>query len=219
MEDQPRLQILKMIDDGKISAAEGLRLLKALSGNTESADAASGGPTPSPAPEAADTASNTAPSSLSPSPAPQGFGYWQRWWLIPFGVGTAIAIAGGALMYWAFSSADFRLTVWFFLAACPFAFGVMLLALAAASRNARWIHIRIHTGQQEWPRRIALSFPLPIGPAAWFLRVFGPRIPALRNTGVDELILALGETTTPDNPFYVEVDEGPGGEKVQVYIG
>jgi hypothetical protein len=202
-----RLQILQMIDDGKISAAEGLRLLNALSGNADGAE--TGGP------EAADPTTTTVP----PSATPQGFGYWKRWWLIPFGVGTAIAVAGSALMYWAFSSADFRLTVWFFLAACPFAFGVTLLALAAASRNAKWLHIRVNTGQAEWPRRIALSFPLPIGPTAWFLRVFGPRIPSLKNTGVDELILALGETTTPDNPFYVEVDEGPGGEKVQVYIG
>jgi hypothetical protein len=55
--------------------------------------------------------------------------------------------------------------------------------------------------------------------AAWFLRLFSPFIPKLRDTGVDELILALDETTTPDNPFYVEVNEGKDGEKVQVYIG
>lgn len=217
MEEQPRLQILQMIDDGKISTEEGLRLLNALSGAADPFQPATAAATPALA--AAATASNTVPPSPPPSPAPPGFGYWQRWWLIPFGIGAAIAIAGGALMYWAFSSADFRLTVWFFLAACPFAFGAALLALAAASRNAKWIHIRINTGQADGPHRIALSFPLPIGATAWFLRVFGPRIPALRNTGVDELILALGETTTPDNPFYVEVDEGPGGEKVQVYIG
>jgi len=207
-----RLQILQMIDDGKISAVEGLRLLNALSG--QPTEAIGEAPASRPSPEA--PAPEAAASTIIP---PRGFGYWRRWWLIPFGIGAAIAAVGGVLMYWAFSSADFRLTVWFFLAACPFAFGIVLLALAAASRTAKWLHIRIHTGRDEGPRRIALSFPLPLGPVAWFLRLLGPRLPLLKHTGVDELILALSETTTPDNPFYVEVDEGPGGEKVQVYIG
>jgi hypothetical protein len=37
-------------------------------------------------------------------------------------------------------------------------------------------------------------------------------------TNLDEVILALGKTS-PDQPFYVKVDEGEEGEKVEVYIG
>ena len=61
--------------------------------------------------------------------------------------------------------------------------------------------------------------PIPVTPAAWLLRTFGHRLPVLNETGVDELIMALGETTSPDNPLYVEVDDDEQGEKVQVYIG
>ena len=31
--------------------------------------------------------------------------------------------------------------------------------------------------------------------------------------------MALAEHTSADTPFYVDVDQGGGGEKVQVYIG
>ena len=56
------------------------------------------------------------------------------------------------------------------------------------------------------------------GPA-WLLRLVGPFIPQLRDHGLDELILALAETTSSQAPLYVDVDEGELGERVQVYIG
>jgi hypothetical protein len=154
-----------------------------------------------------------------PPPIPPDLAHWRNWWQVPLAVGLGITVVGGGLMYWALSAADFRVNAWFVLAACPFAFGVAVVALAAASRSAKWIHVRVNTGRHKRPRRVAVSFPLPIGLTAWFLRTFGDRIPRLRDTGVDELILALGETTTPERPFYVEVNEGRDGEKVQVYIG
>ena len=85
--------------------------------------------------------------------------------------------------------------------------------------SASWLHIRIRQKPGERPQTIALSFPLPIRITAWFLRNFGSRIPKLKETGLDELILALGKNATPQAPFYIEVNEGEDGEQVQVYIG
>ena len=136
----------------------------------------------------------------------------------PMAMGIVITFFGALLLYWAYSAAH-GLSVWFFCASPPFAFGVLLMALAAASRTAKWIHVRVNNTKGDEPRRVAISFPLPIGPAAWFLRTFRGYIPKLKDTAVDELILALGETTSADNPLYVEVDEGENGEQVQVYIG
>jgi hypothetical protein len=51
------------------------------------------------------------------------------------------------------------------------------------------------------------------------VRTFGRFIPQLDRAGLDEMILALGQTTSKENPFYVEVNEGDTGERVQVYIG
>jgi len=208
-----RMHILQMIEDGKITAAEGLRLLNALSG----AKGEGGGAEPSGQAPAA--SAPPPPAASAPSPPMPEMGKWRQWWLIPLWIGLGITIFGGLLMYWAYSAGGF--TFWFFCAALPFTLGVIVAALASASRTARWIHIRVNTGHasREWPRKISLSFPLPIRLTAWFLRVFGQFVPDLKKTGVDELILAMEDTTSPENPLFVDVHEGEGGERVQVYIG
>ena len=202
-----RMHILQMIEDGKISAAEGLRLLNALAGSGSLPSGDASGQAASPAPDL--------PAAKAP-PDP-GLERWRRWWTIPMGIGSGITFLGALFMYWAYSAGGFGF--WFACAALPFAFGVLVMALASASRTAKWIHIRVKTGASEGPKHIAISFPLPIGLTAWALRTFGQFIPKLRDTGVDELITALGETTSAQTPLYVDVDEGEEGEKVKVYIG
>jgi hypothetical protein len=198
-EESERMGILQMIEDGEISAAEGLERLNAL------------------------TAAEPAPAVPEGERAglPADFERWRRWWVWPLTGGLVVLTGGALLMFLAFSAAG--LGLWFACASLPFAFGVAAVALAAAGRSARWIHIRVDTGQDEWPRRIILSFPLPIRLTAWGLRTFGPalerRVPQLGEHGVDELILALAESTSPDAPLYVDVQEGATGEHVQVYIG
>lgn len=201
-----RMHILQMIEDGNITAAEGMRLLNALMGKkAEGAESPPPTETPGPAPAA-------------PSPTRPPMSNWGGWWMWPMAVGIGITFFGALLMFWAYSAAG-GLSGWFICASPPFAFGVLLMALAAASRTARWLHVRVNNAKGEEPRRIAISFPLPIGPTAWFLRTFRGYIPKLKDTAVDELILALGETTSANNPLYIEVNEGEDGEKVQVYIG
>jgi hypothetical protein len=77
----------------------------------------------------------------------------------------------------------------------------------------------VHTGQDSWPRKIAISMPLPLRLSAWFLRRFGHRIPQLKGTSVDELLVLLQEGVTADYPIYIEVAEGDGGERVEVRLG
>ena len=108
---------------------------------------------------------------------------------------------------------------WFFCAWLPFLLGLIAIGIGWTSRSARWLHLRIHETSRGGPRRIAISFPLPIRLTAWFLRNFGRFIPQLNQTGLDELILALGETATPETPLYVNVDEGEDGDRVEVFIG
>ncbi|HLF02584.1 MAG TPA: hypothetical protein VI547_11450 [Anaerolineales bacterium] len=202
-----RLHILQMIEDGKITADEGLRLINAMSGPEAAA------------PDAAETASTgeaARPAQSSPDPDPK-IRRWQQWWLIPMSIGVGIILLGGLWMYSAYQSTGIGL--WFFCASIPFLFGVVVAALAWSSRHMRWVHIRVDTNGDEKPRRIAISLPLPLGWVAWGLRTFGDRIPNLSKTAVDELLVSLAESTTPDAPIFVDVDEGEKGERVQVYIG
>jgi len=206
--DIERMHILQMIEDGKINAEEGLRLLNALSPKPQIASAGEAATT---------TAAPAAGGGATVPPTPE-LGPYRDWWLKIMWVGVAVTILGSLLLYWVLRVAG--VSFWLALASPPFVLGVVIMALAWASRTAKWIHIRIKTDDRsEGPRRILISLPLPIGPAAWLLRVISPHIPKLRDTGVDELILALSETTSPDAPLIVDVNEGEGGERVQVYIG
>jgi hypothetical protein len=205
--DAERMQILQMIEEGRISAAEGLRLLDALKGPAEAA--------PPPAPEGTGSAHQA--ERAAPDP---GLERWRRWWVAPMAVGSGIVLISALLMYGAYQNGGFGF--WFACATTPFLLGVLLIALAGFSQSARWIHIRVQRGDRDkgdGPRNIALSFPLPIRLTAWVLRTFGHFIPNLERTAADELILALGEHTSSATPLYVDVNNGEGGEKVQVYIG
>ncbi|MDP2993583.1 MAG: hypothetical protein Q8N46_00510, partial [Anaerolineales bacterium] len=87
------------------------------------------------------------------------------------------------------------------------------------SRKARWIFVDVHQKPGEKPARIFLGFPLPLKPAAWFLRTFGHHIPDLEKTNVDDVIQVIEAGFTGEEPLVVNVDEGDEGERVQVYIG
>jgi len=61
--------------------------------------------------------------------------------------------------------------------------------------------------------------PLPLRISAWFLRTFGNWIPQLRRTSVDELLVALEEGVSAENPITINVAEGERGERVEVRLG
>jgi hypothetical protein len=220
-----RLQILEMIEKGVISAAEGVRLLNSLQGEPEEVETPLISPTtptatgPSPEPEV--TVEEALPES-KPKPTPSEFDAetrkWRRWWWIPLTVGISITVVSGLLMFSAYQSSGFGF--WFACLWFPLLFGIVIISMAAASRTARWLHVRVHQEAGEWPRTIAISLPIPIRFTAWLLRIFKPYIHNhdFERANLDELILAL-EKTSPEQPFYVNVDEGESGEKVEVYIG
>jgi len=229
-ERSERLHILEMIEGGVITPDEGTRLLKALEGVYEPDESLAGDFETAPSSEQASSTASPPPATTAEEAveAVHGTGLpkeefnarlagWRRWWMIPLWVGVGITIIGGSLMFWAFQSTG--ISFWFACAWLPFLLGLALIVLAYGSRTARWLHLRVHQKPGDWPQTIALSFPLPLHFTAWFLRTFRHYIPRLDRTGLDELILALEKTTSQENPFYVEVDEGEDGERVQIYIG
>lgn len=165
-------------------------------------------PTPEDAPEPAPSAPE--------SPFDPGQTGWRGWWQWPLGVGISITVIAGALMYLAYQGSGFGF--WFACMWFPFLFGVLLMALAWASRTAHWIHIRVQQKPGERPERIAISLPIPLRLTAWFLRTFRPHLGEMNKVNPADMIMAL-KNVTPETPFYVKVDEGDDGEKVEVYIG
>jgi len=218
-----RLQILEMIEKGIISAEEGVRLLNSLQGEPAEETPSITGSVPAPSASASpepevieEPLTPPAKSASVPFDFDEGIKRWRRWWWVPLTVGIVITVASGSLMYLAYQKSGFGF--WFACLWFPLLLGVLVISLGAASRTTRWLHVRVHQEPGEWPRTIAISLPVPIRFVAWVLRVFKPHIPNMDNANLDELILAL-EKTSPEQPFYVKVDEDESGEKVEVYIG
>jgi hypothetical protein len=225
MNESERLQILEMIEKGVITASEGVRLLNSLQGEPDEVST----------PLISEAFTTTKQNAASPEPEvveqvrpfttntssvteefDSGIKKWRRWWWVPLTIGVGITVVSGLLMFLAYQKSGFGF--WFACLWFPLLFGVIVISLAAASRTMRWLHVRVHQEAGEWPKTIAISLPVPIRFVAWILRIFKPHIHGMDKTSLDEVILAL-DKTSPDQPFYVKVDEGESGEKVEVYIG
>lgn len=224
-EKNERIQILEMIESGVITAEDGARLLKALDADQPASDPLggydgtqeySGGDETAASPEGDSEPVNGEVLEAEFKPEIEK---WKRWWIIPLWIGVGLTIIGSLLMLWVYQSTGF--SFWFGCTWLPFLLGVAVIAMAWGSRSARWLHLRVQQEPGEWPRTIAFSFPLPLHFAAWFMRTFGKFIPQVNEIGLDfdQLIEVFETSTNPETPFYIEVDDGEGGEKVQIYIG
>lgn len=226
-----RLRILDMIEDGSISAQEGLRLLQGLNENDpaehqairveQAAGSAIEAQIPLPAePPAAVVIEEPVPPFHAPADRTQeaapSIRKWKRWWMVPLWIGVAGIIFGGLFMYQAMQTSGYGF--WFFCASLPLVLGIALMVLAWQTRNSPWLHLRIQQKPGESPQRIAFSFPLPLRLAAWFTRTFGRYIPDVPGRELGQMIQAVDGTITPENPIFIEVDEGDG-EHVEIYIG
>jgi hypothetical protein len=223
--ESERLQILEMIEKGIITASEGVQLLNSLPEEPVEVDT----PQINEFSDVKDTRSEFIPEpevieeppspgskqSSSPHQLDSEVKKWRRWWWVPLTIGISITVVSGLLMSLAYQNSNY---FWFGCLWVPLLFGILVISLAAASRTARWLHVRVNQEPGEWPRTIAISLPLPIRFTAWLIRIFKPQIDGMNGANLDEVILAL-EKTSPEQPFYVKVDEGESGEKVEVYIG
>jgi hypothetical protein len=236
---QARMQILEMIENGQISAEEGLRLLEAMNGADDlkglgagEEDVSSAGPGASPAfaripinggaGSTPETHTGEAPVEPEVVEAPRERGIppearkFKRWWIIPMGAGVVITVCGGLLMYWLLQRAG--VSLWFFLASIPFLFGLAVIILSWQARTAPWLHLRIYDNDTAGRTHLAFSFPLPTRPAVWFFQRFGNRISGLDSVPVEQVIQALETTATQENPFYIHVEDDDG-DKIELFIG
>lgn len=195
-----RLEILKMVEAGKIDAAQAAMLLAALEG---------------PGPED----SFEAPERMEPLPPnlspPWGLeNRWARFWIYPLMAGGAVLIAGTMVMALVYATGGAK--GWLCCGWLPVVLGLLILFLALWSRRATWMHLRI---SEQGRRKLAFSLPLPLTLSAWALRIARPFVPQLQETGVDDLILALRDSSSRDEPFFIDVQNDQDGERVELYIG
>ncbi len=213
-----RMEILRMIEQEQISPAEGVQLLEALSAGEEAAveqadTLGEGESSPvSPAVETTFTQGEPPEEVVAPPTTPFEVPKFGHLWLIPLAVGSFLGAVGLGLIILIQNASPGS----FFLlcGGMPLLLGMVTVLVALWSRTARWLHIRIR-GEQ----RISLSFPLPLRLTGGVLRLVRPHVPQLKETGLDEVILALDESLVGEEGFYVDVQDEQDGEQVQVFIG
>ena len=214
--DDARMRILEMIENGEISAEEGWQRLQELTVEEAGLGAAELPTRALPGDEDASSMEIIQPPDRSADAATMpDFDKWRNYWTIPLWIGVGVSIVFALVMAQAALAGS---AFWALCASLPFALGVMLIAVGWGSRTARWLHLRVQQPPGESPQRIVLSFPLPLGLASLALHTFKGFIPDMGGLDLEEMVAAVGRNTSPENPVYINVDEG-NGEKVEIYIG
>jgi len=200
---EERVKILQMVSDGKITAEQASQLLAALGDPSAGSGQAAGAQGEMPAGE---------PEPSSPPSMP----HFGSLWLIPLYVGLALFVCGALAVFPFYAASGSWL--WLVCGWPVFLLGLLTIFAGWLARKSRWIHIRI-TNVDGSRRNIKLSFPLPLRLTAWALKVASRFSGRLKDTGVDEIVVALNEGLQSDQPLYVDVQDDDDGERVQVYIG
>jgi len=200
-------QILKMLEEGRITAEEADQLLSAL-GPDQGVGIVGGDAVLS--------------EAILPEPAGAGdeqpdFGRFRGLWRIPFVIAAGSLLLSGlglAFMY----QADERVATLGFLCI----WSIFLLAFVATillllARRAPWLHLRV---QEQDGHRFAISLPLPLGLAHWILAIarnFVPKDQAMHLETADAFVTAMQEDPKSE-PIIINVDDDDG-DKVELYIG
>ena len=206
MSSDEEKQILKMVEDGKISAEEAMTLIKALEETSVEEEV-----------EVIETETNASDGRSANLDFEEVKARAKKFAMFPLWIGVAFTVLGAYWMYALVSHANYGF--WFFCAWIPLILGLLLIALSAGGMNARWLYINVDQREDEWPRHFTMGLPIPLGIIAWILRTFGTFIPGMGRTNVDEILIALSTMDDLEEPLIVNVDEGERGEQVQVYIG
>lgn len=198
--DETYLNILRMIQDGTISAEDGEKLLAALETGAE--------PNHQPQNGLLSVEEVAAGEDEEGSTKPPDWAH--RTWLYLAAAGVLLMSLAGLVTVPLVQGGN-RLG-WLACTMPLMVFGALVFALAWWSRTARWLHVRV----RNQGTRFNFSLPLSLRPAAWLIRLAQPWIPQLRDMAIDELILSL-EELQGEGILAVEVNEGKG-EEVQVYV-
>ncbi|GEM_PF-517674 len=239
MMSEARKQILKMLQDGAISAEEANRLLAAVGDapqesaaenavldttlTDENADTVDDGHSAAERPgekRKHDAADDGIPLADGEVVMPPDMGRFRRFWQIPFIIALGVLIISALAMSATYGGAGFLGMLSFVCAWSVFMVALLAAAIAFWSRTARWMHVRV---QEKEGRRIAISLPVPVRLLGWGVHVARPFVDAETAVHLDTaagFIEAMeDEMDSPGaEPLVVDVND-EDGDRVQVYFG
>lgn len=205
---EEKKQILKMVEDGKITAEEAMELIRAVEQDVAEEEA-----------DAFEAESGQTSAFESEEERDETIERIKRYGNIPLWGGVILVVISGLWMFWAIQASGFGF--WFYCAWFPFLLGVLAVAAAAGSRKSRWVFVNIKQAPGERPQRIVFGLPLPLRFSAWLMRTFGNWIPDMNvdAAAVADILDSMADTPTDEAAVIVDVHDDEDGEHVQVFIG
>jgi hypothetical protein len=216
---EERKRILDMVGSGQISPEQGAALLELVTAPDEEETAQAEEKQPSPAEETQVVAAHAPAYALWVDPLGAGTpsrvsGTSPRVLGGVGGAGLVLLLVGGTVV--SAMHQQQRVNAWTWLCGwIPLFVGLSVVTLAAWARTAHWIHLRV----RDHGEHVALSFPLPLGLAAAVVRVARPFVPRLRDTAIDEAILAVRDGLQGNEDITIDVQDDEEGESVQIDFG
>jgi len=205
MSSEEKKKILKMVEEGKITAEEGVTLIKALEQLPADDEI-----------EVIETEAGSG-STYDAQEFDEVKARARKYISIPLGIGTVMTVLAA---YWMFAlTQNDNFGFWFICAWFPLLLCILLVALSSGGMNSRWVYVDVKQEPGEWPQHITLGVPIPFGLVSWGIRKFGHYAKGTNQAQMDAVIVALDATKSVNEPLIVNVDEGDDGARVQVYIG
>jgi len=213
MSSEERKKILQMVEEGKVSAEDAAKLMRALDEDVDTDH------------EAAEAEVEVIESRPNPgyerTEAPEFEevkARARRFSLIPLWIGVFLTVFSAWIIY--SIQQNFGVNFWFYCMTLPLLFGVLLIALGAGGRSSRWVYVdvdRRNAKPGDGPRHITLGFPIPFGFVAWFFETFGHNIDGMNKGKVEGIVQMMHATRESGEPLMINVDDDDA--RVQVYIG
>jgi len=196
--NEERKKILEMVEKGQISAEQGATLLGLVP------------PTDEPVQEGPDAEGEPVAQDL---PLPEGRPAAHSLWVAPLIGGMSVLLTGAVVVMAMYG--QHRVNAWTWLCGwIPLFLGTAVVTIAVWARDAHWIHVRVR-GRRE---NVSISLPVPLRLTALAIGVARRFVPKFRDTGVDEVILALHDGLESGQEIAIEVEDDEEGEHVEVRI-
>ncbi len=204
--DESQLEILRKVEDGTLTPEEGSELIGILdAAGAEESEREFIRPPLEPETPGADQ------ETLRVS------GCWKAAWSMILLGGAVLTAFSADWIYLGYQKAGLGWSFW--LSWIPLAIGVLIMVLGWILMTSPWLQVRIRTHEKGRLQNIILNIHLPLSLVSWVFSNFGQCMPdAVKEKGVEEMLLEIGQALKQNEPFQVEVDDQQDGDHVFICI-
>jgi hypothetical protein len=212
--DESKLDILRRVEEGKLTIEEGAHLLEILERGAEAQQASAVIAAPEAyVPAGAVNAVFTPRKSTEKLEIPAG---WRALWGIVLWLGVAFLSLSGYWLYSSYARSGMGVGFWFALFFLLLSMAIIFLGWQITA--SRWALIRFHGHDEEKEKEFDLWAPLPFNIARWFFRTFGASLSdSVKFQNMEEIFDEMEKSMEPGEPFVIDL-EGEKGSQANINI-